>query len=394
MMSFTREPADGPSADRPPSALTRHDPAPINGVAVLVATGSDVTSASGEWLRLAGEQVRAEPGQHWLDVVHPDDRPAVRRSLRRAAAGLDAACDVRLIGLDGATTTSVRCGVHHPAGWPPGANIIVLVGAGAEGSRAALPASTSLDPLTGLLDRAAFLRLLDQRLGDGDDRSQLAVLFIDLDHFKDINDQHGHGVGDRVLMATGIRIAGTRRHGDHLARLGGDEMAVLSTAVGSTGDATRLAERIVAVVAEPLQVGELTIRLGASVGVAIERSDGSCANGLIQRADQAMYRAKAEGRSRWVLFGDGPSPASGDRERATWAAVDQASHAVLRAERHIRELQQSSRPLGDQALTRTLRDVAQTLQVAQQHLQHDGVADAARASDWPTGRGAGEGAEP
>jgi len=159
------------------------------------------------------------------------------------------------------------------------------------------------DSLTGLANRY----LLTDRVSHALERKQrssasVALFFIDLDHFKDINDTYGHEVGDRVLVDVARRLEHVARRGDTVARLGGDEFVLLLDDEMTDDDVPEIAERIVAALARPFSDGTVTLQLSASVGAAIAEDPSIGASGLLQRADSAMYRAKVSGRSRFEVF--------------------------------------------------------------------------------------------
>jgi diguanylate cyclase (GGDEF)-like protein/PAS domain S-box-containing protein len=151
------------------------------------------------------------------------------------------------------------------------------------------------DSLTGLPNRS----VLQSRLaGVGPDGT--AVLFVDIDHFKSVNDTHGHEIGDRVLVETASRIVASVREGDLVCRLGGDEFVVICESL-SGQEATELALRMVERFADPVHVGELDIPVSVSIGVA----QGEDVGALVERADRSMYQAKVAGRGRVVGSTDG-----------------------------------------------------------------------------------------
>lgn len=151
------------------------------------------------------------------------------------------------------------------------------------------------DSLTGLPNRALFMeRLAGTLAGAVKENGSFAVLFMDLDRFKEINDTQGHVIGNHVLEEVGDRFRGALRAGELVARLGGDEFAMLVPDTGRRA-ATEIAGRLVTLLAEPLAAVERTFALGISVGIAVFPDDGRTADELIKRADIAMYRAKAEG---------------------------------------------------------------------------------------------------
>lgn len=146
------------------------------------------------------------------------------------------------------------------------------------------------DPLTGLPNRLLF----DRRLRETAVRDRLAVLFIDMDGFKAINDRYGHAAGDELLVAVGERLRRCARGSDTVARLGGDEFAILLD--GADDDlAAGVAERITARLAEPIQLAAATVAVGASVGVAIG-GIGSDPDQLLTEADRQMYEVKRRGQ--------------------------------------------------------------------------------------------------
>ena len=149
------------------------------------------------------------------------------------------------------------------------------------------------DPLTSLPNRAAFADALGDALGrvrrSGD---HLAVLFLDLDGFKAINDLHGHEAGDAVLRSASRRVARQLRTGDIVARLGGDEFAIMLRGIGDVEDARSIAEKLRASLEQPTVWHGKRLRVSASIGWALAPRDGSDIAELLQRSDQRMYREK------------------------------------------------------------------------------------------------------
>ncbi len=157
------------------------------------------------------------------------------------------------------------------------------------------------DPLTGLINRSGFLEELEAA-GVGGEPPRIGVLYIDLDGFKGVNDEHGHRVGDAVLAQVGQRITGVLRPGDVVGRLGGDEFAVLCPHLVADQDAVAIAERVVAAVQLPFEEDGTKVTIGASVGIATAEPGRLDAEQLIDAADRALYQAKDEGRGRWHLL--------------------------------------------------------------------------------------------
>ena len=131
-----------------------------------------------------------------------------------------------------------------------------------------------------------------------------AVLYLDLDAFKAVNDTYGHKAGDLVLQTVTNRMLTAVRAADLVARLGGDEFAVLCVEVGHADQATALADRLIAAVAEPIDIGEGTVHVGVSIGIALATDGATAATDLLEMADQALYEAKREGKSCWRLAPD------------------------------------------------------------------------------------------
>jgi diguanylate cyclase (GGDEF)-like protein len=152
------------------------------------------------------------------------------------------------------------------------------------------------DSLTGLANRILFGRWLDQTLSRRRPNQQVAVLVMDLDGFKDINDTLGHQSGDALLKEVGARVLGTIGSTGLSARLGGDEFAFVLADAGSVANAVDTARRLLEAVCQPVVVDGLTLEVGASVGVAVAPDHGSDADTLLRRADLAMYAAKQSRR--------------------------------------------------------------------------------------------------
>jgi diguanylate cyclase (GGDEF)-like protein len=170
-------------------------------------------------------------------------------------------------------------------------------------SEARISELATRDPLTNLPNRL----LLTDRLARGianvqREGASLAVMFIDLDHFKRVNDTHGHEVGDGLLREMAKRIGGLLRKGDTLARLGGDEFVVVLEGLKTAEDAGQVAQKIINLLAQPCEVAGHTLHTGGSIGIAICPTDGADANTLMRHADTAMYVAKSSGRKNYQFF--------------------------------------------------------------------------------------------
>lgn len=157
-----------------------------------------------------------------------------------------------------------------------------------------------------LNDRLSQAVLAAQRAG-----SRFAVMFIDLDHFKQINDTLGHGAGDQLLRIVAGRLGGLLREVDTVSRLGGDEFVLLLSGIETPGDAAEVAAKILRTVAQPCEVAGQTLAVSSSVGIALYPEDGDSGDALIRASDAAMYRAKQAGRNQFRFHRDTLSPAAG-----------------------------------------------------------------------------------
>jgi diguanylate cyclase (GGDEF)-like protein len=149
------------------------------------------------------------------------------------------------------------------------------------------------DPLTGLPNRVLFNDRLEHGLAQAKRHNwTLAIMFLDLDEFKSINDQHGHDVGDQVLQIISKRLVETTRVDDTVSRHGGDEFLYLIMEVDSKEDIELIAEKIIKAIQAPCMVGKLELVITASIGISVFPDDGESADVLIKSADKAMYQAK------------------------------------------------------------------------------------------------------
>jgi diguanylate cyclase (GGDEF)-like protein/PAS domain S-box-containing protein len=271
---------------------------------------NDAFYASERWKLMIGlpSESRIDRMDEWFRHVHTDDVTALRSALQRHLSGESAHFEheYRMSHFDGTYRWMLCRGVavRDETGCP-----IRMAGSQTditdrrriqdELSHAALH-----DSLTGLANRSLFAELLDRALIKTRRASSygFAVLFVDLDRFKLINDSLGHQVGDRFLVAIGKRIYRHLRPGDSLARLGGDEFAVLLEGIRDTQAATTIADRLQISLLEPFEIDGHEIYASASIGIAFGDSRYRDSDDLLRDADIAMYRAKALGRSQCQAF--------------------------------------------------------------------------------------------
>jgi diguanylate cyclase (GGDEF)-like protein len=171
-------------------------------------------------------------------------------------------------------------------------------------AQAQLEHQATHDPLTGLPNRNMFQELGEQALARAQrEGTTVAVLFLDLDRFKPVNDTRGHATGDILLVRLATRLRKTVRAGDLVSRFGGDEFVVLCEHPAGAKEMLELAGRLIDIVSEPTEIDGQEIQVGASVGIAIGAGGRVTVDSLLRDADAALYRAKEQGRGRAMLFG-------------------------------------------------------------------------------------------
>jgi diguanylate cyclase (GGDEF)-like protein/PAS domain S-box-containing protein len=231
----------------------------------------------------------------FVKVLHPDDRERVLDEVRRTnASGERFVCEYRVFAKDGRTVwIRDESTMHAVEGRPVHTQGYMLDITRRRQAEEELRLLAWSDSLTSLPNRA----LLVERLREGEVGSPRSLLFLDLDDFKTINDSLGHPTGDRVLVELAARISDVIREGDVVARIGGDEFAVLAE-ITDREMLEALAARLLAAVAEPLVLGGRELRLSASIGIA----SGAGAEELLRNADLAMYEAKRRGGEGFAFF--------------------------------------------------------------------------------------------
>ncbi len=222
------------------------------------------------------------------------------------------------------------------------------------------------DPLTGLANRARFLEKLHEALLNADrDNTGCALILLDLDRFKSINDTLGHHAGDLLLKMVAQRLLRCVRETDTVARLGGDEFVVILTRIKSQEAVELIAENILRELGKPCEIADHAINSGASLGIVFYPNDGNEVGDLLQKADLAMYRAKATGRNRFRVFSPGMLSEAQERqhqeERLRTAISGGDFELFFQPQIDLRTMD----VIGAEALLRTRDPVLQQLPVRQ-----------------------------
>ncbi|WP_374338574.1 EAL domain-containing protein [Methyloversatilis sp.] len=250
----------------------------------------------------------------WLDMVHPDDRERMVRSLKEATTSGSLTTEYRIVRPDGETRWILDRArvVFNEHGARIRLDGIARDVTQQRSSEAKLRHAAHFDVLTGLPNRI----LLNERLQKAIDAAaetdaRMAVVFIDLDRFKIVNDSMGHDAGDELLRVLSRRLAQRVRSSDTVARLGGDEFVVLLPEIRQAADAHAVCEQMLLALAPPVTIQNHDIHCTASMGVAVYPQDGRDVATLLRHADAAMYRAKQAGRNTICFHEPDKNAASG-----------------------------------------------------------------------------------
>jgi diguanylate cyclase (GGDEF)-like protein len=256
------------------------------------------------------------------EVLHIDPKAVgpgtqVRRLLRESVrAGIFSIADLRRISAD--VKRSLSKNIHAPVfvqsrdsrtlaltfrSMANGGSVVLVEDVTEQkNAEARIEYLARYDALTGLPNRSFFRDEINRIIKHMSREGSCAILFIDLDQFKQINDTLGHSTGDTLLRKVAERLRGIVRATDIIARLGGDEFVILQLPLNSPEDASNLARRVVGELSRPYEVDGNELVIGASVGIALSPKDGTQADALLKSADLALYRAKSDGRSGWRFF--------------------------------------------------------------------------------------------
>jgi diguanylate cyclase (GGDEF)-like protein/PAS domain S-box-containing protein len=278
--------------------------APV-GILEISAEGL-VTYANSKIAELSATEVGTFMGRGWLDAVHPEDVPVLAKLVDRPRSRSSrsmVAVNFRIRRPDG-EDRHVRALAAPEQQTNDTAYVVIVEDVTDElKAKQALTRQAYYDTLTGLANRALFLDRLGQELARRRrDHRDLAVLFVDLDRLKIVNDSLGHETGDALLREVGERFAGAIRTGDTAARFSGDEFIFLIRDVRDVRDAIGAAKRLLTVLEEPIHFDGHELVVTASVGIIIPGDDAIDAATVVRDADTAMYQAKASGGNRYAIF--------------------------------------------------------------------------------------------
>ncbi len=272
---------------------------------------SQSVDLSERWRAMLGmpeAPLSGHPEAAWFEHVHADDREGLEQAIQAHLSGETPHIqyDHRVRHQDG-TCRWVLCrgvAVHGRNGRPAYLTGSLTDTTERVDARERLRNAGFRDPLTGLSNRAVFVGRLGQRLHDFKQGHQgrFAVLYLDLDRFKVVNDSLGHLVGDELLNAASRRLESCLREGDALARLGGDEFAILLNEIGDEMQANAIAFRIQDVLSAPFSISNRDVFTSASIGIAFSTREYNNPEEFMRDADTAMYCAKERGRARHELF--------------------------------------------------------------------------------------------
>jgi len=270
------------------------------------------------WLDFTGRTLKEEKGEGWLQVIHPEDLEDFRELLEHSLSKQEPfSAELRVRRRDGLWRWILKIGrpFHGLDGEFAG-----YIGASFDiterkEQEEELRVSATHDPLTALPNRRLLEDRLKVALAQASRKNlRVGVILMDLDNFKQVNDKMGHLAGDELLVELGRRLCALVRGGDTVARMGGDELVVVLPEINHPRDAQKVAKRILEAIRKPFLISGEELSISSSLGTAIFPDHGGSPEVLLQRADQALYQAKANGGNRALLFN--PSSGMGRLARA------------------------------------------------------------------------------
>ena len=274
--------------------------------AILVHRDGQIVFGNRSAARLfVASSTNALAGIRLLDLIHPDYRDDVRERIARIELNQQEYpyLEEKILCLDG-TTIDVEVGstpVFYAGRWA--VQTILRDITERKEMQEQIWRQANFDPLTGVPNRLLFHDRLQQDIERAErDQHHVALIYLDIDGFKEVNDSFGHSTGDELLRQVAQRLAGTLRRTDTIARMGGDEFTIIMPQVEEPPLVNNLAERILAGLTEPFSIGGYEGSISASLGIAVYPEDGTSIDTLLKRADSAMYAAKQGGRNTFRFF--------------------------------------------------------------------------------------------
>ena len=286
----------------------------INDIFYMLDNQGNITFISPAVERLTKYKMSELIGKPVFPLVHPDDLPGLIESFNHLVSGQLVPWEFRLMDKDGRiiyVRTSRQ--LLYKDGKVVGITAVMTDLTERKKMEQKLEEMATHDFLTGLpnrvllTDRFTMAAALAQR-----SKERLAVMSLDLDKFKTINDTLGHEAGDQVLKTVSTRLTGIIRASDTLARIGGDEFVLVMLETNHPKDATAIAQKILDSFAQPLLIGDHRVELSTSIGVATYPEDGQDLETLVKNSDAAMYYSKGHGRNQFKFFSDGDVLTGGD----------------------------------------------------------------------------------
>lgn len=267
------------------------------------------TFFSKKWKSMLGYDVNEIPNTHqaWISLIHKDDLPNVTKKLNDYLAGKTSEykCEIRLLCKDSSYKWILSRGMvveYDPGGLPKRMAGTHTDISSRKQTEEMIWRQANFDLLTGLSNRRMFFDRLKEEIKKATrSKTKFALMFIDLDGFKEVNDKYGHKTGDNLLIQVVQRVSQCIRACDTFSRLGGDEFTIILTELNSVEDIEFIATKVLAVINKPFQLGVNKAIISASIGVSVFPEHTKESDTLISLADTAMYTAKTQGKNRWII---------------------------------------------------------------------------------------------
>lgn len=267
------------------------------------------TFFSKKWKSMLGYGVNEIPNTHqaWISLIHKDDLPNVTKKLNDYLAGKTSEykSEIRLLCKDSSYKWILSRGMvveYDPGGLPKRMAGTHTDISSRKQTEEMIWRQANFDLLTGLPNRRMFFDRLKEEIKKATrSKTKFALMFIDLDGFKEVNDKYGHKTGDNLLIQVVQRVSQCIRACDTFSRLGGDEFTIILTELNSIEDIDFVATKVLAVINKPFQLGVNKAMISASIGVSVFPEHTKESDTLISLADTAMYTAKTQGKNRWII---------------------------------------------------------------------------------------------